>query len=230
MSRAFAVWFAALMLGSGAFGQTGDGAWLVARARAEVRVLCGDGRRAPAPLRREHGGGVAEWPVDATCDARLEMLRTRRPAGRREIELLAVRVRLTNRSGQPRLVPLIVTIAPASATAPALRSLAFERHAFSVEGEPVLVAQTPARGAILAESAFAPRPLAWRAEGFVQSAAGECRGELGFDLELAPGATRALAFLCPSPRADSPPAEVTLDFLRGVDVDELFATAEKEGR
>ncbi len=100
-----------------------------------------------------------------------------------------------------------------------VRALAFERHAFFLEGAPVLVADAPSRGAILAESALAPRPLTPQDTAHVTSTLGQCRGEMLYDVALAPGQSQTFGWLCPSG------ATVDLDFCRALVVEELFAEA-----
>lgn len=173
-----------------------------------------------------HGGDATPGKIER----RLETKRMRYSVGIREVEMLAVRFSVTNRSTEPRTVPVVVSLAPANTVAPALSALAFERHAFSIAGQPILVADTPSRGAILAESAFALRSLTPQETAHVTSATGECRGEMIFDLTLAPGQIQTLGFLCPSPSAASPEADVSLDFLRSLRIDEFFPANNLEGR
>ena len=135
--------------------------------------------------------------------------------------LAAVRLRLSNPSRQPCTMTLAVTLTPGGM----IRALAFEKHAFFIEGRPVLIADTPSRGAILAESPFAPRPLSPQDRAHVESAKGECRGEMIFTLTLAPGQTQTLGFICPLHPADG--NEEGLEFYRTLAVEELFAEAEK---
>ena len=195
---------------------------LIAHGTAVFSVQCGETRADKESVRLGNGVWVNEWKVAADCTARLEMIRVRRPAGIFATELLAVRLTIANRSTDPQTVPVVLRLAPSS---PTLRDLAFERHAFFVEGQPILVADTPSRGALLAESAFASRPLTPQNAAHVTSTAGECRGELFFDLRLAPGQSQTLGFLAPSPLATSPAVEVSLDFLRSLRIDEFFPAA-----
>ena len=195
---------------------------LVARGAGVVSLQCGEVRLDELLKRQVNGVSVGEWKVAPDCVARLEMVRARRPEGISDVELSVLRLTLTNRSTEPCVVPVIVRLRPSSLTGPALGALAFERHAFFIEGQPILVADTPARGAILAESAFAPRPLTPESVAHVTSPTGECRGEMVFDLTLAPGQTQVLGFLAARPVADSPEVAVTFDFLRSLRIDELF--------
>lgn len=163
---------------------------------------------------------AGEAKVARECVARLVAKRVRTPLGVGELELLVVQLELCNSSAEPATLPLVLRLTPAAS---ALNSLAFERHAFFVAGQPILVADTPARGAILAESAFAERPLVPQEVVHVASASGECRGEMIYDLQFAPGQTQTLSFLAPNPVAAVPPTEVSLDFLRSLRVEGLLA-------
>jgi len=182
-------------------------------------------------VRQGNGAWSSEFAVARDCSARLETIQVRRPVGIYDAELLAMRLTIANRSSESRTVPVVLRLAPASLAAPTLRALAFERHAFFVEGQPILVADNPARGAILAESAFASRPLTPQNAAHLTSATGECRGELFFDLALAPGQSQTLGFFAPGPSAASPEGVVTLEFLRSLRIDELFpATGQGSAR
>lgn len=198
---------------------------LVARGVVVMSVQCGEVQAEKALVRQGNGAWNCEWAVATDCSARLETIRVRRPVGIYDAELLAVRLTITNRAAESRAVPVVLRLAAASLAAPTLRALAFERHAFFVEGQPILVADTPARGAILAESAFAARPLSPQNAAHVTSAAGECRGEMFLDLTLAPGQTQTVGFFAPSPSADAPEVAVTLEFLRSLRIDEFFPAA-----
>jgi hypothetical protein len=136
--------------------------------------------------------------------------------------LAAARLRLTNTSAKPCAITLAVTLAPEKA----IHALAFEKHAFSSAGRTVLVADTPSRGAILADSPFASRTLAPQERAHVESVQGECRGEMIYDLMLAPGQTQTLGFICPLGQfSGSDPGP---DFYRALAVEALFAEAEKQ--
>ena len=136
--------------------------------------------------------------------------------------LAAARLWVSNPTSRPFQTTLAVVIAPQIA----IPALTFDRHSFRIEGRVVLVADTPSRGAILADSPFAPRPLAPQNQAHVESAKGECRGEMIFDLTLQPGQTQTLGFLCPVKLPDG--KEPDLDFYRAFSVEELFAEAEKD--
>lgn len=208
----------------GLHGEEKDaGELLVARGGARVSLQCGDVRLDGALKMRADGVASEQWQVAMDCVARLEVVRVRRPVGISDAEILALRLTLTNRSGEMRTVPVIVSLAPSSLTAPGLRALAFERQAFSVKGQLVLAADTPSWGAILAESAFAPRPLTPQEVAHVTSTEGECRGEMVFDLRLAAGQSQVIALLAPAPLATSPDVPVGLEFLRKMRVDEFFS-------
>jgi hypothetical protein len=88
------------------------------------------------------------------------------------------------------------------------------------------VAVTPSRGAILADAAFAARPLSPEQQAHVESAEGQCRGEMVYDLTLNPGQTQTLGFLVPVhvPKGENP----DLDFYRAIPVEEIFEQAKKE--
>lgn len=206
-------------------GAKDEAPFVAASGAVAITVQCGDKVAERIVTRRTDGLWLERWPAVEGCEVQLESIRVRRPIGLHVAEITAWRLVVTNRSAHLRTVPLVVALRPTAGTAPRVRTLAFERHAFFVEGQPILVADTPSRGAILAESAFAPRPLTPADTAHVSSAAGECRGEMIFDLALAPGQTQTLGFLAPSPSGDSPRASVTLDFLRALRVDELFPLA-----
>jgi len=174
---------------------------------AEQRALKLSGVLAPA----------AEWRTAAGVSVRLDLCLVSRPLGLRDVTLLAARVRLTNPTERPQTTALAVALSPERA----VRALSFERHAFFVEGAPVLVADAPSRGAILAESALAARPLTPQDTAQVTSTLGQCRGEMLFDVALAPGQTQTLGWLLPAG------AEVDLEFCRTLVIDELFAQAKE---
>ncbi|MEI9895473.1 MAG: hypothetical protein WDN28_16680 [Chthoniobacter sp.] len=136
--------------------------------------------------------------------------------------LAVARLRVTNPTGQIFKTSLAVAIAPEGA----IHALAFEKHAFFIEGRPVFIADTPSRGAILAESPFAARPLTPQDQAHVESAKGECRGEMLFDLVLAPGQTQFLGFICPLRLAKG--SEFQPEFYRTLSFDKLFTEAEKQ--
>lgn len=177
-------------------------------AAAGKRVLTQPGLLAPA----------AEWRTAAGVAVQLDLCRVQRPVGLSEIRFVAARLRLTNPTAHPQSTGLAVALLPAGE----LRSLAFDRHAFFLEDRPLLVADTPSSGAILAESPLAPRPLTPQATAHVASATGECRGEMLYDFALAPGQTRMLGWLCPLDGA------LSLEACRALLIDEIFAQAEKE--
>jgi len=181
-------------------------------AQAAPRVLAGPGQLSPAN----------EWSSAQGATARLELCLVKRQRILGEELLAAARVRFTNPSARPFTATLAVSLAPGGA----VYALAFERHAFFIEGQPVLVADTPSRGAILADAPFAPRPLTPQDQAHVESVKGECRGEMLFDLTLAPGQTQTLGFICPLQSANG--SDLGLDFYRTLSVEELFTEAAKQ--
>jgi hypothetical protein len=181
------------------------------------------GAGAPSPETKPPGNGWArEWSSEAGGLARLELCNVQRPLGLGEVTLAAARLRVSNPTDHPFSTTLAVAIVPQGP----IYGLSFEKHAFAIEGRLVLVADTPSRGAILGDSAFAPRPLVPANQAHVESAKGECRGEMIFDLTLQPGQTQTFGFLCPVKLPEG--KEPDLDFYRGLSVEELFAQAEKE--
>lgn len=165
-----------------------------------------------------------EWSDGQGARARLEICCVKHPFGLASEAgtLAAARLLVANPAGRPWATSLSVEIAPEGA----IYALAIDRHAFFIEGRPVLVADSPSRGAILADAPFAVRPLAPQQRAHVESAKGECRGEMIFDLALPPGQTLTLGFLSPVhlPKGEGP----DLDSCRAISVEDLFAQAEKE--
>ena len=162
-----------------------------------------------------------QWSGAQGAIARLELCCVDFPVGLGRETLMAARLRLMNSSRRPFHTTLAAALTPEGA----IHALAFDRHAFLIEGAPVLVADTPSRGAILAESPFAPRPLTPQDHAHVESVRGECRGEMLFDLALLPGQSQTLGFICPV--RFSTGTEPDLDFYRTLSVDDLFTKAEK---
>lgn len=162
------------------------------------------------------------WELPHQVSARLELCQVRRAVGLFDIVLIAARVQMKNAANTPETTTLALAISPLVNAEHPLQALAFDRHAFFVSGQPVLVADTPARGAILAESAFAPRPLSPQTVAHVESADGQCRGEMIFDLNLKAGQTQTLGFICPIT------GDLSLDECRLLSIDDLFAEAEKQ--
>jgi hypothetical protein len=165
---------------------------------------------------------AAQWTGSKGADARLEVCCLKWPMGLNDITLGVARLRLTNSSDIPMHTTLWVRIVPRGD----LHALSFEKHAFLSEGRLILISDTPSRGAILAESPFAPRPLSPQDLAHVESAKGECRGEMLFDLTLVPGQTQALGFIVPVrlPKGSEP----SLDFYRELTIDQLFTEAQKQ--
>jgi hypothetical protein len=174
--------------------------------------------------------GGSLWPARTWSSvpggtARLEYCCVKRPLGLDEVTLAAARLRVNNPTDRPFQTTLAVAITPRDV----IYGLAFDRHAFQIEGRLVLVADTPSRGAILADSPFAARPLSPQNQAHVESAKGECRGEMIFDLTIEPGKAQTLGFFCPVqiPQGKEP----DLDFYRTLSVDELFTQAAgRQGR
>lgn len=165
---------------------------------------------------------ASRWKAAQGATAQLDLCCLKWPMGLREITLAVARLQLSNPTTKPFQTTLSVAIAPQGR---GLRNLAFERHAISSEGNLILVADTPSRGAILAESPFAPRPLSPQDSAHVESPKGECRGEVIFDLAVPPGQTQTLGFIAPVqlPKGTEP----ALDFYRELTVERLFAEALK---
>jgi len=182
--------------------------------------------KSPAEPRTVGSPGVAEpaiaWSSAEGATARLEVCCVPHAAGLGDAVLAVTRLRVANPTDHPFKTSLAVTLAPEGA----IHALSFEQHAFLIEGRAVLVADTPSRGAILAESPFAPRPLTAQDVAHVESVKGECRGEMLFDLALAPGQTQVLGFICPVRLSQG--TEPKIEFYRTLSVEELFTQAEKE--
>jgi hypothetical protein len=165
----------------------------------------------------------SNWEDSPAVTGRWECCCVKRPWGLRDVTVAAARLSLTNAGSAPYSTSLSVIVAPDGA----LPALAFDRQAFFIEGRPILVATAPSRGAILAESPFAERSMTPQNAAHVESAKGECRGEMLYDLTVPPGQTQTLGFLCPVllPEAGEVP---DLDFYRGLPVDDVFEQAKKE--
>ena len=167
-------------------------------------------------------GPVAEWSGPKGVAAHLEMCSVKWPMGLSDGTLATVRLNVTNPTADVLHTTLSVRIAPERG----IRALAFDRHSFLIGNHLILISDTPSRGAILADSSFAARPLTPQDQAHVESAKGECRGEMLFDLTLPPGQTQTLGFICP---AQLPPGrEPDLDFYRELSVDKLFTEAQKQ--
>ncbi|MDR3403071.1 MAG: hypothetical protein P4L99_11295 [Chthoniobacter sp.] len=161
------------------------------------------------------------WSSAEGATAQLEVCCVPHALGLSEATLTAARLRVTNPADHLFKTSLAVAITSDGG----IHALAFEKHAFFIGGQVVLVADTPSRGAILAESPFAPRPLTAQDQGHVESVKGECRGEMLFDLALAPGQTQVLGFVCPVTLPQG--ADPKLEDYRALSVEELFAQAAK---
>jgi len=166
---------------------------------------------------------VKEWAGAGGASARLDLCLVLHHGFLLSDEwLAAARVHVSNPAARPFSTTLAVALTPTGA----VDVLAFEKHAFLIAGRPVLIADTPSHGAILADSPFAARPLSPQDQVHVESAKGECRGEIIFDLTLAPGQSQTLGFVCPLGQGTSTAKDV--DFYRALSVDDLFAEAEKQ--
>ena len=184
-----------------------------------------DLKRVSAPVTEPPlGSWEAEWSDGHGVRARLEICSVKRELGlgTGTITLAAARLILSNSSDHPWSTSLSVEIAPDKA----IYALAIDRHAFFVEGRPVMVADTPSRGAILADAPFAARPLTPQQQAHVESAKGECRGEMIYDLSVNRGQTQTLGFLVPMqvPKGEN----LDLDYYRAISVEEIFEQARKE--
>jgi len=179
------------------------------------------GRRSlsvPAPAE-----SVLAWSNAEGAAARLEVCCVQHSMGLSDATLAAAHLRITNPTDHPFKTSVAVTIAPSGS----IHALAFEQHAFLIEGHVVLVSDTPSRGAILAESPFAPRPLTRTGRRACRIGERRMPREMLFDLALAPGQTQVLGFVCPVRLSKG--TEPKIDFYRTLSVEELFAQAEKEG-
>jgi hypothetical protein len=206
----------------GGFAPSGTG-FRVTFEFSDMQAAAGSAKQGPHGMSAP--GLIApavEWSSAHGAAAQLEMGCVKKQAGLGDVTLALARLRLTNPTDRPFKTTLAVAIAPQSA----IHALAFDRHAFFVEGRPVLVAETPSRGAILADSPFASRPLTPQDRAHVESAKGECRGEMLYDLTLMPGQTQTLGFICPVPLPKA--TELDLDFYRTLSVDDLFEQARKD--
>jgi hypothetical protein len=163
-----------------------------------------------------------KWGNPRGVSAELNVCCVNVPFGLNDMTLAALFLRLSNPTDRPWQTSLSVAITPEGQ----LPALAFGEHAFSIEGRPVLVANTPSRGCILADSPFADRPLSPQNIAHVESAKGECRGEMLYDLTLQPGQSQTLGFIAPmkSSLGSSP----DLKFYRSLSIEDLFKEAEKQ--
>ena len=212
-----------MVLPDGGFAPQGA-AFRVTFRFAEMKLVS---KQTKEPLRilaaSESAPRVTEWTSPQGGTVRLDLCCVICPLGLSDVTLGGARLQLANPTDHPLQVTLAVAIAPETA----IHGLAFDRHAFSMEGRLVLVADTPSRGAVLADAPFAVRDLSPQDQGHVESAKGECRGEMLFDLTIEPGKARTLGFLCPVKVPDG--REPNLDFYRALSIDELFASAKKGG-
>jgi hypothetical protein len=197
----------------------GRGGFSVTCGFSDMKLVRQEPKQSPRALTAPGIAMPADgWSSAEGATARLELCCVKVPMGLNDVTLTAARLRVTNPTDHPFHTTLAVAVAPRGE----VHALAFERHSFLVEGRPVLIADTPSRGAILAESPFAARSLTPQDQAHVESVAGECRGEMLFDLVLMPGQTQTLGFVCP------PGSEPTLDFYRTLSIEDLFSEAQKQ--
>jgi len=165
---------------------------------------------------------VGGWADGNGATAWLEVSCVKWPIGLYDGSLAAAHLVVANASAVPVHATLSVRISPQGE----IHALSFEKHAFLVDGRLILISDTPSRGAILAESPFASRPLSPQDQAHVESVRGECRGEMLYDLTLAPGQTQTLGLICPIrlPKGSEP----DLDFYRALKLEELFDAAQKQ--
>ncbi len=190
----------------------------------------------PEPIRVLAGSDLlVAWIEDKRGEIhmRVEVCEVKRETPRGAGFIVAARVRLTNpKEYDVYSTTLTVSITPEGPAGGPIHALAFSQHAFSIEGHPVLIAQSPSQGATLASWSFEPRPLMPQAEVAVTSMTGDCRGSMLFDVALPAKGSVTLGFLCPvlpGRRAGAGGAlqpDPGLEFYRGLNVDELFAEAE----
>jgi len=206
------------------------------------------------------GGLLIPWcriPGGAAITGTVEICAVKRTALLGDGCMVAARVLLENTSDATATTSLSVFVTPDGPAGAAIPALAFSRQAFFMQDHAVLVADTPSDGAILAASPFEARPLTPAQDGHVESANGECRGEMVYNIALPPHETKVLGFLCPvlpGRRAvghiwdgKSPWAQLDLadpisgeggvwqfapgiEVCRALSVADLFTEAESEGR
>lgn len=174
-------------------------------------------------LSSQKAGPIVEWSGANGASARLEICSVKRPMGLSDAMLAAARLQVKNPTANMVHTTLSVRVAPEGKS---IRSLVFDRHSFLIGNHLILVSDTPSRGAILADSPFAARPLVPQDQAHVESTKGECRGEMLFDLTLPPGQTQTIGFI--SPVQLPPGREPDLDFYREVPIDKLFDEAQKQ--
>lgn len=210
------------------------------RLRTSEAVILGRGDvPMPEPRHGLAGAGLQVWWSEEGRGAtllRTEVCEVKRATPRGDCFIVAARARLTNTSDKDISTTLTVSISPEGPAGGPIHSLAFAQHAFSIEGHPVLIAQSPSRGATLASGALEARPFVPQQDAAVQSAEGTCRGEMFFDVTVQAKGSVTLGFLCPvlpGRRASEGGAlqpDAGLDFYRGLNVDDIFAEAEASGR
>ncbi len=159
-----------------------------------------DGKRGTPTHGLRGGGLLIPWcniPGGDAITGTVEICAVKRPALAGDACMVAARVRLENPTDHVASTSLSVNVTPEGPAGAAIHAIAFSQQAFFMEGRAVLVADTPSKGAILAGSPFAARPLAPSQDCHVESADGDCRGEMIFDVQLLPGQSAVLGFLCP---------------------------------
>jgi hypothetical protein len=227
-------------------------------ANAAMSAKTSSGAAASHGLRS--GGLLIPWcriPGGGAIIGKVEICAVKRPGFLADSHIVAARVRLENTTDQVAATSLSVNITPEGPAGGPLHALSFSQQAFFTEDRAILVADTPSRGAILGESAFAPRALAPSQDTHVVSAKGDCRGEMIFDITIQAKQSTTLGFICPvlpgrravghvwdgkSPWAQLDLAdpisgeggllqpELGLSFCRDMRVDDLFEECEKEWR
>ena len=135
-------------------------------------------------------------------EVKSEVCQVKRPSPAGEVFVVGARVFLTNRAASEQKVSLYVALRPLGPAGGPVRALAVaaSRDALLVDGHPALVSSRvpSAAGAVATDTvgllaADGKMPTQEQAE----SASGDCSGALRFDLDLKPGETQTLGFVCP---------------------------------
>ena len=118
------------------------------------------------------------------------------------LQVVAARAHLGNRGESAAAVALYIALRPLGAAGGPVKELALSDtlDALLVDGHPALVAEAAASGAgVAAKDEIGQLASAGRLpkDQTAQSSSGDCSGALRFDLELGPGQTKTLGFLCP---------------------------------
>ncbi len=122
------------------------------------------------------------------------------PAG--TIQVVAARAHLTNGGREPAPVFLYAALRPLGPAGGPVKEIAASEigDALLVEGHPALVAGSrPPEAGVLDRDTIGELALAGKIprDTKSRSPSGDCSGALRFDLELPPGKTRTLDFICP---------------------------------